>query len=294
MALPGRTPHYQPARPGKLPAAEGRGGGEGVDSPRIAAQRRQLRSIFGDAAALHGGEQSQAPRHLVYDAGMPAHGAAQAGAAQLEQKQYVVTEGKGTLQSAEDDTTSREGWLFYGLGDEDFVWVLKKDRAQFEKEYPEASLYSGADSDDSVAEGEERKEKSKESKETEPDTGGEALNLPFEQRLVLSIHVRQESKGDHQYVIVCVAGGENLKIELGTGGHSIKRGNEISPNFGTPVSEYEPNSGLTAGQVVQHFETMKGKVQFHFTDYNCVRYASDFVSELGKKKGRDEVDDLFA
>lgn len=289
MAAPKTTIH-RPGRRATTPVAALRGGGAGVDgSPRMVAQRRQLRSIFGDAGAIPGNDDVRDRRSFVYTPGTAFHaeGGARAGVAQRE-KEYVVDSGTGSLHElSDDDETSRVGWLFYGL-DTDFVWVRKENREGFERQYPSAKLFTSIASDEEL---EKPKVEKKENKDAKLDE--ETPDVPFDERLVLTIHTRQESKGDHQYVIVCIAGGENLKIELGSGGHSMAKSRDISPTFGTPVNEYAPNSGLTAGAVVQRFKHLESTVKFDFTDYNCVRYAGDFVSTLGTKKGRDEIDDLF-
>lgn len=186
------------------------------------------------------------------------------------------TPGKLIEVTGEGNFGVRRGWLFYMM-DGDAIWVREEDKGYFEIDYPSAEYFHmGGES-----------EKFEEQEKSESSGEKEEYIAPEEIGTVRSISIRQENKGDHMYVIAMIKGGPNIKMELGNGGHFIKIDHDISDQFGQPIGTYKPKEGLTDKDVIAKFEEYKGKVEFHFTDYNCQRYAFDIAGELGTPENID-------
>jgi hypothetical protein len=111
---------------------------------------------------------------------------------------------------------------------------------------------------------------------------------------VLSIDVRQESRGDHQYVIAMTSGTTHIKMHWGVNGAVIEFGSGVDNTHGIPKGEYAPKAGLTLSDTVGMFYQLADKKAFVFGEYDCTRLASDLASSIGTyKKGTGEDFDLF-
>jgi hypothetical protein len=98
---------------------------------------------------------------------------------------------------------------------------------------------------------------------------------------VTSITTIKESSSDHQYVIVMVKGGGNIKMHYGSGGGLYDKSDDIDNQHGIPVTSYSVPSGLTGDTVTQVFESTKETIGSKFTGGNCGACAAELVGKLG-------------
>lgn len=123
-------------------------------------------------------------------------------------------------------------------------------------------------------------------------------------RRVVSIEMRKKSVGDHQVVVVGTEDGRFTQFDVGTSGAILRYGPEIEPDhYPVVTGTYDPNGGLRLHDVFRAFLAQAHARGFDSINYNCVRFASDFVGRIGtlrRNRGggasysdMDAVNDLF-
>jgi hypothetical protein len=99
---------------------------------------------------------------------------------------------------------------------------------------------------------------------------------------ITSISIIKENKSDHQYVIVMVKEGENIKMHYGTNGGLIDCSEDIDNKHGLLMLECNVPDNLSAEGVVFIFRKTKKSIAGEFETGNCGLLANKLVNELMK------------
>ncbi len=119
---------------------------------------------------------------------------------------------------------------------------------------------------------------------------------------VVSIEMRKKHVGDHQVVVVGTADGRFTQFDVGVTG-AILRYDVDQDHYSVVTGTYDPNGGLRLHDVFRAFLAQTHARAFDSINYNCVRFASDFVGRIGtprRSRGgasysdMDAVNDLFS
>ena len=172
------------------------------------------------------------------------------------------------IQAAPADGLDKEKWLRCKYKGEE-IYISCADMAHFSQEdWDHIDYY-----DDEVEEGGQQENVGEQDEVDEfPD---------HEVGEVTSITKIKESRSDHQYVVVMVKGGGNIKMHYGTGGALYEKSDDIDNQHGVPVGNYSVPKGLTGARVTEIFESTKDSIAAKFTGGNCGMLAAELIDKLG-------------
>jgi hypothetical protein len=121
------------------------------------------------------------------------------------------------------------------------------------------------------------------------DTG--AIDLPtdinlFHARIrpdnpeIMSIKVKRKSTGDHQVVVVGMAGGLFMQMDISSYGTMLRYPADDS-HYPITVGTFRPRDDLKLDDVFRAFFNLTHQRGFDFEDYNCIRFANNLAGSIG-------------
>lgn len=180
-------------------------------------------------------------------------------------KEWTQTGGFKNITTAPADGLDKSKWLRCKYKGEE-IYISSDDMAQFSPEDWDHIEYYEEDD----LEAEDVAEKPKVDEFPDHKVGE-----------VTSITKIKESRSDHQYVIVMVKGGGNLKMHYGTGGALYEKSDDIDNEHGITVGTYKVPKGLTGARVTEIFESTKDAIAEKFTGGNCGILAAELIGKIG-------------